>query len=153
VAIAPTGDIYIADMGHNRVRVVDADTGIISTVAGDGVARSRGDGGPARAASLAGPTGLALRWSGRRVTVYVTEIHVGNVRVISPAGSIATLGPPGRFSAPSRLAYRRGGWLYVADSDGAVAVVNVLGRRPLRVDAVVTRGRRGDALTVAQAVE
>jgi DNA-binding beta-propeller fold protein YncE len=153
VAIAPTGDIYIVDRGHNRVRVVDADTGIISTVAGDGVARSHGDGGPARAASLAGPTGLALRWSGRRVTVYVTEIHGGNVRVISPAGSIATLGPPGRFSAPSRLAYRRGGWLYVADSDGAVAVVNVLGRRPLRVDAVVTRGRRGDALTVAQAVE
>jgi sugar lactone lactonase YvrE len=153
VAIAPTGDIYIADMGHHRVRIVDADTGIINTVAGDGVAGSRGDGGPARGASLAGPSGLALRWSGRRVTLYVAEMHGGNVRVVSPAGSITTLGPPGRFGAPSRLAYRRGGWLYIADSDGAVDVVNVLGRRPLRVDAVVTRGRRDDALRPEQAVQ
>ena len=33
IALAANGDVYIADMGHNRVRVIDARTGIISTVA------------------------------------------------------------------------------------------------------------------------
>ena len=43
VALAPNGDVYIADMGHNRIRVVDARTGVITTVAGGGrPARSRG---------------------------------------------------------------------------------------------------------------
>ena len=41
VAVASNGDIYIADMHHNRVRRVDAKTGIISTVAGPGRYRPR----------------------------------------------------------------------------------------------------------------
>ncbi len=68
-------------------------------------------------------------------------------------GAIATLGAARRFSEPSRLAYRRGGWLYVAGGDGAVSVVNVLRRRPYRVDAVVTRGRDGGLAAAEQVVE
>ena len=45
LAVAPNGDLYIADTGHNRVRRVSAATGIITTVAGDGVRRLGGDGG------------------------------------------------------------------------------------------------------------
>jgi len=73
VAVGPRGDIYIADMGHHRVRVIDGTTGIITTIAGDGSPRSAGDGGPARGASLAGPVGLALSSSKRQVTVFVAE--------------------------------------------------------------------------------
>ena len=69
--------------------------GIITTVAGDGRARSAGDGGPARGASLAGPAGLALSWSKRQVTVFVAEYLSGSVRVISPGGEISTVGAPG----------------------------------------------------------
>ena len=51
VAIAHNGDLYIAE-GDNRVRRVSASTGIITTVAGDGLAGSAGDAGPATQAEL-----------------------------------------------------------------------------------------------------
>ena len=101
-------------MGHNRIRVVDAHTGIITTVAGDGRLGGRGDGGPAVAASLGGPASLALVSEGRQVTIFIAEYFNGSVRVVDPNGVVSTLGEPGRFTAPSRLAYRAGGWLYVA---------------------------------------
>jgi DNA-binding beta-propeller fold protein YncE len=149
VAIGPDGDIYIADMGHHRVRVIDGATGVITTIAGDGDPRSAGDGRPARAASLAGPAGLALSWSKRQVTVFVAEYLSGKVRAITRGGDISTVVAPGRFSAPSRLAYRRGGWLYVVDDKGAVTVVNVSRGRPIQVAGVITRGQRHDMVSLA----
>ena len=154
VAVAPNGSIYIADMGHHRVRVVNAAGGIITTIAGDGRARSAGDGGPARGASLAGPVGLSLSWSKGQVTVFVAEYLGGNIRAITPGVGISTVGAPQRFSAPSRLAYRRGGWLYVVD-EGAVTVVNVSRGRPIHLaTAAMTRTPRREAVVLAgQAVQ
>jgi len=149
VAIGPDGDIYVADLGHDRVRVIDRTTGIITTIAGDGRPRSAGDGGPARRASLAGPIGLALSWSKREVTVFVAEYLGGSVRAITRGGDISSVGTPGRFSAPSRLAYRQGGWLYVVDDKGAVTVVNVSRGRPIQVAGVITRGQRHEMVSLA----
>jgi glycosyltransferase involved in cell wall biosynthesis len=150
VAIGPEGDIYIADTGHHRVRVINAATGVITTIAGDGDPRSAGDGGPARAASLAGPAGLALSWSLKgQVTVFVAEYLGGNVRAITRGGAISTVGAPGRFSAPSRLAYRPGGWLYVVDDKGAVTVVNVSRGRPIQVAGGIKDGQRHDVVSLA----
>ena len=59
VAIDSRGRLYIADTDNNRVRMVGID-GIIRTVAGIGSSGLAGDGGPATAARLFGPTGLAL---------------------------------------------------------------------------------------------
>ncbi len=140
VAIGPGGDIYIADMGHHRVRVIDGDTGIITTIAGNGIPRSSGDGGPARGASLAGPVGLALSSSKELVTVYVAEYLGGNVRVITQGGTISTVRATGRFRAASRLEYLRGGWLYVVDDRGAVTLVNTTRGHAIQVAAV--RGQR-----------
>ncbi len=50
VTIDALGNIYIADEGNNRIRMVDASSGIIYTIAGGG--SSLGDGGPATAAKL-----------------------------------------------------------------------------------------------------
>ncbi|MGQ9697996.1 MAG: NHL domain-containing protein, partial [Armatimonadota bacterium] len=52
VAVAPDGTLYIADSGNNRVRRVDARTGIITTAAGTGTDGFSGDGGPATEAQL-----------------------------------------------------------------------------------------------------
>jgi len=126
VALAPNGDLYIADMGHHRIRVIDARTGIITTVAGDGLDAMRGDGGPAVAASLSGPAGVAIvPVVGRKVVLYIADYRNGRVRMVGTDGRISTVPGLERFSSPSRLAMRPGGWLYVANDIGEVTAVNV----------------------------
>jgi GT2 family glycosyltransferase/DNA-binding beta-propeller fold protein YncE len=124
VALAPNGDLYIADMGHHRVRMVDARSGIITTVAGDGLDAMRGDGGPAVAASLSGPAGVAVVPVGRRVVIYIADYHNNRVRMVGTDGRISTVPGLEKFTSPSRLAMRPGGWLYVAN-DRDVTAVNV----------------------------
>jgi GT2 family glycosyltransferase/DNA-binding beta-propeller fold protein YncE len=121
VAIDPrTGDIYIADMHHNRVRKVDAKTHFITTVAGSGVWGNSGDDGPAKNARLAGPAGVAVvNEPGGKVTVFIADFYNGHVRAVGPDGIIRDLSDEGRqaFGAPTRVAYDpRRGFLYVADS-------------------------------------
>ena len=117
---ARTGDLYIADMHHNRVRKVDATTHIITTVAGSGVWGNSGDDGPATAARMAGPAGVAVvPEAGGRVTVFIADFYNGHVRAVGPDGIIRDLSDEGReaFGAPTRVAYDpRRGFLYVADS-------------------------------------
>ena len=124
VTVAPNGDVYIADTGHNRIRRVAAATGIITTVAGDGLAGATGDGGPAAQARLAAPMGVAVVPSGKTVTLYVADSLNGRIRVIEQDGTISTLGGQLRFVMPSRLSYHHSGWLYVKDasSSGVTAV-------------------------------
>jgi sugar lactone lactonase YvrE len=133
VVVAPNGDVFIADMGHNRVRRVDVVTGMITTVAGDGTPGSRGDGGPAARASLSGPAGIALVGIGRQLTLYIADYYNGSIRVVNPLGVITTLATPKQIPSPTRLAYRTGGWLYVASDTGAVTAVNVNKGRPYQL--------------------
>jgi hypothetical protein len=127
--------------------VIDGTSRIITTIAGDGIPRSAGDGGPARGASLAGPIGLALSYSKRQVTVFVAEYLGGNVRVITRGGSISTVRATGRFRSAARLAYLRGGWLYVMDDRGAVTLVNTSRGQAVQVAAVMTRGPRHEVVS------
>jgi len=60
VAVDSAGNIYIADSGNNRVRKVDASTGYISTVAGNGTGGYSVDGILATSAELYNPTGVAV---------------------------------------------------------------------------------------------
>jgi DNA-binding beta-propeller fold protein YncE len=115
-----TGDVYIADMHHNRVRKVDAKTHIITTVAGSGVWGNSGNDGPATAARLAGPAGVAVvHEPNGKATVFIADYYNGHVRAVGPDGIIRDLSDEGReaFGAPTRVAYDpRRGFLYVADS-------------------------------------
>ena len=69
------GNLYIADQDNHRIRRVDP-AGTITTVAGNGTPGSRGDGGPATAASLASPAGVALDAAGN---LYIADS--GNHRI------------------------------------------------------------------------
>jgi len=118
-----TGDLYIADMHHNRVRKVDAKTHIITTVAGSGVWGYSGDDGPATQARMAGPAGVAVvNEPGGKVTLFIADYYNGHVRAVGPDGIIRDLSDEGReaFGAPTRVAFAasgpKRGWLYVADS-------------------------------------
>jgi hypothetical protein len=54
----------IADCYNNRIREVTVSTGIISTIAGDGISGYSGDGGPATSAELSSPGGVAVDAAG-----------------------------------------------------------------------------------------
>jgi GT2 family glycosyltransferase len=119
-----TGDIYIADMHHNRIRRVDAKTHTITTVAGTGTWGYSGDDGPATQATLAGPAGVAVVAEGNgKVTIFIADYYNGKVRAVGPDGIIRDLSDESKtaFGAPTRVAYAstgpKTGWLYVADSN------------------------------------
>jgi sugar lactone lactonase YvrE len=90
VAAAPNGDIYIADTLNYRVRMIDAKTGLIHTVAGDGTPGTSsddvGDGGPATSAHLNMPSDVAVspNCDGRKVPcdIYIADMHHNRVRKI-----------------------------------------------------------------------
>jgi len=75
VAVAPSGSLYVADSGNNRVRKVDLNN-IITTVAGTGKSGYGGDGGPARDGILNMPLGVAVDSTG---AIYIADS--GNYRV------------------------------------------------------------------------
>ena len=66
VVVDSAGNLFVSDIDNCRIRRVDATTQVINTIAGDGQCRSGGvgDGGPARAAALYYPVGLALDKAG-----------------------------------------------------------------------------------------
>ena len=87
-----TGNLYIADMGNNVIRMVTKSTGIISTVAG--VAASRpgygGDGGPATSAQLFYPTGIAIDASNGNL--YIADMGNNVIRMVAKStGIISTV--------------------------------------------------------------
>ena len=59
------GNVYIADLGNNRIRKVTVSTGIITTIAGTGDYGYSGDGGAPTSATLTYPSGVAVDASGR----------------------------------------------------------------------------------------
>ena len=91
VAFDSAGDLYIADWGNNRIRVVAAATGTvlgwgvtaddIYTVAGDGTYGYSGDGGAATSAELGGPSGVAVDSAGR--LLYIADINNNRIRKVS----------------------------------------------------------------------
>ena len=80
VAIDVAGNIYIADTGNNRVRKINAATGIITTVAGNGTETFSGDGGAADGAGMYGPYGLVLDGAG---DLFIADVFHNRIRMIS----------------------------------------------------------------------
>ena len=93
LAFDAAGNLYIADDDafatppHARVRRVDAVTKTITTIAGTSAVGYAGDGGPATAAQLNAPFGVAVDIAGN---VYVSENGNGTIRKIDRAGVITT---------------------------------------------------------------
>jgi streptogramin lyase len=139
VAVDGAGNLFIADWGNERIRRVDAVTGIISTVAGTGIPGVGGDGGLATGASLNSPTGAAVDGSGnlfiadygnqriRRVdavTGIITTVAGIGVQGFAGDGGLAT---DASLSNPTGVA---------VDGAGNVFVADTANQRIRRVDAV-----------------
>ena len=85
----PAGNLYVADTGNARLRKVDAGTGAITTVAGNGIAGSAGDGEIATNAQMNSPLGLTADVTGNLV---IADAKGARVRVVAAdSGLIATI--------------------------------------------------------------
>src|SRR5580700_8892742 len=90
VATDGGGDVLLSDTGNERIRMIAAATGTffgqhmyrgdIYTIAGDGSSGFGGDGGPATAAQIAAPQGLAVDASGN---VLITDTDNQRIRVVA----------------------------------------------------------------------
>jgi hypothetical protein len=74
------GDVVIADTSNDAVRITDASTGDLLTVAGDGTAGYTGDGGPCTSAELDGPYGVALDSAGN---IIIADTGNDAIRVVA----------------------------------------------------------------------
>ncbi|MDF0667498.1 MAG: SMP-30/gluconolactonase/LRE family protein [Nitrospira sp.] len=137
VAVDREGNLYIADTMNHRVRMVDSETGIITTVAGTGQARFSGDGGPAYQAALNEPAALVVDDEGRLYIadqsnhrVRMVDLKTGVIHTVAGTG-MATYDGDGKpasdaaLAGPSGLALA-GDHLYIADTfNGRVRCVDL----------------------------
>ena len=133
------GNLYFSDTFNNRIRRVDAATGVIATVAGNGDKGYSGDGGPATGAALDEPYGVVVDQNGN---LYIADRLNRRVRRIDgKTGVITTVagtgepkyggdgGPAARAGLvePNGLAFSPDeNLLYITDvADNRVRVVNL----------------------------
>jgi len=137
VAVDSAGNVYIADLANQRIRKVNAATGVITTVAGNGTKGFSGDGGPAVNASLNDPRGVAVDSAGN---VFIADFVNQRVRKVDATGEITTVAGNGtqgfngdgvlavnaNLNDPRAVAVDSAGNLYIADQSN---------RRVRKVDA------------------
>jgi sugar lactone lactonase YvrE len=99
LAIAPNGDIYLSDTWNNRVRKIDAKTGVLVPVAGTGQKGFSGDGGPATQAQFGGIYCVALAPKGERL--YLADLDNRRIRVVQwETGVVSTVAGNGQRGVP-----------------------------------------------------
>jgi sugar lactone lactonase YvrE len=132
VAVDSLGNIYISDTSNNRIRRIDAVSGNITTIAGNGSTGFAGDNGPATAASLNTPLGIAVDVAGN--VYFVDHLNYRIRRIDSQSGIITTYAGNGAagfvgdggpatgasfnligFGVPAQLAFDSSDNLFVAD--------------------------------------
>src|SRR2546428_10049269 len=89
VAVDSSGNLYIADLGNERIRKIAAATGIITTVAGNGVLGFAGDGG---AATSAGHHSAGRGGEDGGGTFYITDNSNNLISYVVAATGINTTG-------------------------------------------------------------
>ncbi|MEO8049724.1 MAG: BACON domain-containing carbohydrate-binding protein [Acidobacteriota bacterium] len=124
VKLDAAGNLYIADFGNNRIRMVTA--GIISTVAGNGTASFGGDNGSATSAQLNAPSGVALDAGGDLFIAdasnnVIRQVTSGIITTIAGNGTASYSGDNGPaagagLNAPLGIATDSLGRIFVADS-------------------------------------
>lgn len=124
LALDAMGNLYIADTYNHRIRRVDAQTGVIETVAGTGTAALSGDGGPAKGADLQWPNGISMAPDGG---FYLSDTFNHRIRKVDSDGLITTFAGTSRGHAgdggPAGMAQLKGP-TYIEATERAVYIAD-----------------------------
>ena len=165
LAVDAAGNLFLSDSSNNRVRRVDASTGIITTVAGNGTAGYSGDNGPATQAEVNNPSGLVLDGAGN---LYIADSSNSLIRrvdavtgvITTVAGAADTTGYTGdggpgtsaTLTSPQGLALTPSGDLLIADSgNAAVRLLTINSGRITTIAGTGTPGYNGDGISAITA--
>jgi len=158
IALDSSNNLYIADSNNNRIREVNASTGIITTFAGNGTNGSSGDGSAATSAELSSPDGVFVEPSG---DVYIGDHNNNKIReVIAGTGLISTFAGNGtagstgdggaatsaELNSPWGVVEDSAGNVYIAEDHGyRIRVVNANTGNISTIAGNGTQGYSGDA--------
>lgn len=138
LAVDPAGNIYFSDRARHSVYRVDP-AGTLTIVAGTGTYGFSGDGGPATAAQLDDPSGIAIGPDG---SLYISDTNNQRIRRVAPGGTISTVAGTGTggfsgdggqavnaaLNGPAALAIDASGNLYIADQgNGRIRMISTTG--------------------------
>ena len=137
--ITPPGDLLLADSFNHALRKIDAKSGTITTLAGNGKKGFAGDGGPAAAAQFSTLIQIALDASGKQL--YCADIGNRRIRRIDiPSRTISTIAGNGQSGAPADGAVATEAPLadpraVTPDNDGGLYILERNGNALRHVDA------------------
>jgi hypothetical protein len=160
LVVDSSGNLYICDSLHNRVRMVTL-SGTISTIAGNGTKGYGGDGGQATSAMLNVPLGIEVDAAGN---VYIGDTFNHRVRKVTPSGVIRTVagtgvagfngdgsGPSAMLNNPRDMAAASDGSLFILDASNQ-RVRKLTAGMLLTVVGTGTAGFGGDGGSAAAAM-
>ena len=165
LAVAPNGDVYLADTWNNRVRKIDGQSGLISTVVGTGQKSFSGDHGPAVEAGFGNIYCASLDPQGKKLFLadldnrriravdlksgVVTTVAGNGQKGVPPDGAVAVEAP---LVDPRAVAADEQGNVYVLERGGhALRVVDLSGKIRTVVNASGKKGASGDGGDARQA--
>ena len=137
IAFDARSHLYIAERDNHVVRKIDGATGVISTLAGTGVAGFSGDGGAASQAQLRQPHSISLDRDGR---LFICDVGNHRIRAVNLArGTIETIGGTGERlptpdGAPLGGTPLNGPRTMVVDRDGSIYLALREGNAIYRID-------------------
>ncbi|HMF53090.1 MAG TPA: Ig-like domain repeat protein [Edaphobacter sp.] len=111
LSVDPLGNVYLADSANHRVRLIDAKTGAITTIAGDGTQGFTEDGATPTSTPLDSPRAASISPNGRITVVdtgnaRVRQISQGSLQTIAGLGAVV---PPGlSIMGPASISYGSG---------------------------------------------
>jgi len=146
IAVDSSANIYIADTFNLVIRLVNASTGVITTVAGNGQpcnpTASCGDGGPATQANFAFPTTVAVDNNGN---FYIADAGANRIRKVNSSGIITTIAGDGTACTNPLIgncgdaglatsAQLNGPFGVAVDTNGNVYIADTMDNRVRKVD-------------------